>query len=248
MLDLEDEIKVFNFSPRVNAALLNKKVFFVKDVLALDRSLLGFSKTLSKEVIDKVHAAGYKFFYEYEPSEFMALQAELDEKANNREVIYIDNVTIYDMGFNARIVHALERAEVKNLYDLSQMNFYQLQRIRNLGASSLEKVINRIHSYGILLKNESIKNRKQIIKVGNGEELFQSQINNIEIENHDLNEAINYKKSLLERYMNLKKENDKLNEVNAQLNQKMIAVLLEEMSTYVNEDEGLKKYYNLKKK
>ena len=28
----------------------------------------------------------------------------------------------------------------------------------------------------------------------------------------------------------------------------MIAVLLEEMSTYVNEDEGLKKYYNLKKK
>ena len=178
----------------------------------------------------------------------MALQAELDEKANNREVIYIDNVTIYDMGFNARIVHALERAEVKNLYDLSQMNFYQLQRIRNLGASSLEKVINRIHSYGILLKNESIKNRKQIIKVGNGEELFQSQINNIEIENHDLNEAINYKKSLLERYMNLKKENDKLNEVNAQLNQKMIAVLLEEMSTYVNEDEGLKKYHNLKKK
>ena len=152
------------------------------------------------------------------------------------------------MGFNARIVHALERAEVKNLYDLSQMNFYQLQRIRNLGASSLEKVINRIHSYGILLKNESIKNRKQIIKVGNGEELFQSQINNIEIENHDLNEAINYKKSLLERYMNLKKENDKLNEVNAQLNQKMIAVLLEEMSTYVNEDEGLKKYHNLKKK
>lgn len=178
----------------------------------------------------------------------MALQAELDERANNREVIYIDNVTIYDMGFNARIVHALEGAEVKNLYDLSQMNFYQLQRIRNLGASSLEKVINRIHSYGILLKNESIKNRKQIIKVGNGEELFQSQINNIEIENHDLNEAINYKKSLLERYMNLKKENDKLNEVNAQLNQKMIAVLLEEMSTYVNEDEGLKKYYNLKKK
>lgn len=205
MLDLEDEIKVLNFSPSVNAALLNKKVFFVKDVLALDRSLLGFSKTLSKEVIYKVHAAGYKFFYEYEPSEFMALQAELDEKANNREVIYIDNVTIYDMGFNARIVHALERAEVKNLYDLSQMNFYQLQRIRNLGASSLEKVINRIHSYGILLKNESIKNRKQIIKVGNGEELFQSQINNIEIENHDLNEAINYKKSLLERYMNLKK-------------------------------------------
>ena len=152
------------------------------------------------------------------------------------------------MGFNARIVHALERAEVKNLYDLSQMNFYQLQRIRNLGASSLEKVINRIHSYGILLKNESIKNRKQIIKVGNGEELFQSQINNIEIENHDLNEAINYNKSLLERYMNLKKENDKLNEVNAHLNQKMIAVLLEEMSTYVNEDEGLKKYHNLKKK
>lgn len=48
--------------------------------------------------------------------------------------------------------------------------------------------------------------------------------------------------------MNLKKENDKLNEVNAQLNQKMIAVLLEEMSTYVNEDEGLKKYHNLKKK
>lgn len=239
MLDLEDEIKVLNFSPSVNAALLNKKVFFVKDVLALDRSLLGFSKTLSKED---------KFFYEYEPSEFMALQAELDEKANNREVIYIDNVTIYDMGFNARIVHALERAEVKNLYDLSQMDFYQLQRIRNLGASSLEKVINRIHSYGILLKNESIKNRKQIIKVGNGEELFQSQINNIEIKNHDLNEAINYKKSLLERYMNLKKENDKLNEVNAQLNQKMIAVLLEEMSTYVNEDEGLKKYYNLKKK
>ena len=178
----------------------------------------------------------------------MALQAELDEKVNNREVIYIDNVTIYDMGFNARIVHALERAEVKNLYDLSQLDFYQLQRIRNLGASSLEEVINRIHSYGILLKNESIKNRKKIIKVGNGEELFQSQINNIEIENHDLNEAINYKKSLLERYMNLKKENDKLNEVNAQLNQKMIAVLLEEMSTYVNEDEGLKKYYNLKKK
>lgn len=178
----------------------------------------------------------------------MALQAELDEKVNNREVIYIDNVTIYDVGFNEGIVHALERAGVKNLYDLSQMNFYQLQRIRNLGASSLEKVINRIHSYGILLKNESIKNRKQIIKVGNGEELFQSQINNIEIKNHDLNEAINYKKSLLERYMNLKKENDKLNEVNAQLNQKMIAVLLEEMSTYVNEDEGLKKYHNLKKK
>ena len=56
-------------------------------------------------------------------------------------MIYIDNVTIYDMGFNARIIHALERAKVKNLYDLSQMNFYQLQRIRNLGASSLEKVI-----------------------------------------------------------------------------------------------------------
>lgn len=28
MLDLEDEIKVLNFSPSVNAALLNKKVFF----------------------------------------------------------------------------------------------------------------------------------------------------------------------------------------------------------------------------
>jgi hypothetical protein len=116
-------------------------------------------------------------------------------------------------------------------------------------------ILNAVAGDDAILTNESangfdidIKNRKQIIKVGNGEELFQSQINNIEIENHDLNEAINYKKSLLERYMNLKKENDKLNEVNAQLNQKMIAVLLEEMSTYVNEDEGLKKYHNLKKK
>ena len=59
MLDLEDEIKVFNFSPRVNAVLLDKKVFFVKDVLALDRSLLGFSKASSKEVVDKVHVISF---------------------------------------------------------------------------------------------------------------------------------------------------------------------------------------------
>lgn len=49
MLDLEDEIKVLNFSPSVNAALLNKKVFFCEGCFSFRQIFIRINNKLDIE-------------------------------------------------------------------------------------------------------------------------------------------------------------------------------------------------------
>lgn len=67
-----------------------------------------------------------------------------------------DPLEIYKQNFNVRIVNSLMRACIRSMNDLTEMTESQFRKIRNLGKSSQEIVINRMIELGLQFKPEEV--------------------------------------------------------------------------------------------
>ena len=65
-----------------------------------------------------------------------------------------DPLEIYKQNFNVRIVNALMRKGLNSMTDLSEMTESNFRKIRNLGKTSQEIVINRMIELGLQFKPE----------------------------------------------------------------------------------------------
>lgn len=71
-----------------------------------------------------------------------------------RRTVEADPMEIYKQNFNVRIVNALMRAGLSSMNDLTEMTESSFRKIRNLGKSSCEIVINRMIELGLHFKSE----------------------------------------------------------------------------------------------
>ncbi|MBO5139010.1 MAG: hypothetical protein J6B89_05190 [Bacilli bacterium] len=232
MVYFEDSISVFNFSRKLELKLFNNNIYFVRDLILFNKSelirKLNLSNLLSEDLIKGVHSKGLMFIDELSVSEQLKLRELIEQEQNRKQIKYISDIDVYDMGLSSRTTNALARSNLCTLSSIVDLDIYELERIRNFGTLSLKEVVDKIHSYGLLLKNESTKGYNVIVKVRD-ERLLKSQIQELILENQSLGAVIEYKKLLVERYMLCKKENDKLKEEDRKLNEQLISILLEEM-------------------
>ena len=78
-----------------------------------------------------------------------------------RRTVEADPLEIYKQNFNVRIVNSLMRAGLGSMNDLTEMTESSFRKIRNLGRSSQEIIINRMIELGLHFKPEEETSAKE---------------------------------------------------------------------------------------
>ena len=107
--------------------------------------------------IDAV-SLGAKFLNEH-----LALFSDLSGEAYDTEImvdrdtdnnIKILEMTIEELDLSVRSFNCLKRAGINTVEDLTNKTEDDMMKVRNLGKKSLDEVINKLHSFGLDLRNE----------------------------------------------------------------------------------------------
>ncbi len=107
--------------------------------------------------IDAV-SLGAKFLNEH-----LALFSDLSGEAYDTEImvdrdtdnnIKILEMTIEELDLSVRSFNCLKRAGINTVEDLINKTEDDMMKVRNLGKKSLDEVINKLHSFGLDLRNE----------------------------------------------------------------------------------------------
>jgi len=107
--------------------------------------------------IDAV-SLGAKFLNEH-----LALFSDLSGEAYDTEIMVdrdTDNkgkvleMTIEELDLSVRSFNCLKRAGINTVEDLTNKTEDDMMKVRNLGKKSLDEVINKLHSFGLDLRNE----------------------------------------------------------------------------------------------
>lgn len=240
MADFEDSISVFNFSKRLESKLLRNKIYFVSDLILLNKyeviKKLRLSNLLSEDLIEGVHSKGLMFIDELSVDNQMNLITLIKEEQNKKQVKYISDISIYDMGLSTRSTNALARRGLYTLSNIVDLDIYDLERTRDLGDLSLKEVVDKVHSYGLLLRNESTKECNVIVRISN-DEILRSKIEKLSLKNEKLSNVVSYKEYLLKQYMLHKQRNDSLSQRERLINERIISILLDEMVVAL--DDGI---------
>jgi hypothetical protein len=78
---------------------------------------------------------------------------EEKEHINNNRKPYYKNITIDRIGFSTRAYNCLHRNGINNLDDLASKSVEQISNFRNIGARTLEEIIDIVEEkYGLILK------------------------------------------------------------------------------------------------
>ncbi len=76
------------------------------------------------------------------------------EKTDKAAVADLD-VTIDELELSVRSYNCLKRAGINTVYDLTSRSEEDMMKVRNLGRKSLDEVIEKLHSMGLSLSNNS---------------------------------------------------------------------------------------------
>ena len=138
------------------------------------------------------------------PEEY--LSDDIDKKLNT-------HISVFDM-LSIREKNALIRSDIYTLSDLTIRNKEDLLRIRNLGDTSIDNIINIIHTLGLKFSDENIEykkviNKKEVIKVPqNTEKELLIKYNELLKEKEKLQNRVTYLENgineLIQKYSNRK--------------------------------------------
>ncbi len=107
--------------------------------------------------IDAV-SLGAKFLNEH-----LALFSDLSGEAYDTEIMVdrdtdtkekVLEMTIEELDLSVRSFNCLKRAGINTVEDLTNKTEDDMMKVRNLGKKSLDEVINKLHSFGLDLRNE----------------------------------------------------------------------------------------------
>ena len=96
-------------------------------------------------------------------NELLLLFVDLSEEAKNTDVIVekeenkkekVLEMTIEELDLSVRSYNCLKRAGINTVEDLSNKSEEDMMKVRNLGRTSLEEVINKLYQLGLCLKKE----------------------------------------------------------------------------------------------
>ncbi len=96
-------------------------------------------------------------------NEHLALFSDLSGEAYDTEIMVdrdIDTkgkvleMTIEELDLSVRSFNCLKRAGINTVEDLTNKTEEDMMKVRNLGKKSLDEVINKLHSFGLDLRNE----------------------------------------------------------------------------------------------
>lgn len=96
-------------------------------------------------------------------NDLLQMFVDLSEEAKDREVIVereitkkekVLEMTIEELDLSVRSYNCLKRAGINNVEDLTNKTEEDMMKVRNLGKKSLEEVINKLYSLGLVLKRE----------------------------------------------------------------------------------------------
>ncbi len=96
-------------------------------------------------------------------NEHLALFSDLSGEAYDTEIMVdrdvdtkgkIMEMTIEELDLSVRSFNCLKRAGINTVEDLTNRTEEDMMKVRNLGKKSLDEVINKLHSFGLDLRNE----------------------------------------------------------------------------------------------
>ena len=64
------------------------------------------------------------------------------------------DMPLEDLELSVRSYNCLKRAGIRTLGDIANSTAYELMHVRNLGRQSFEEIVQKLHEYGLTLKNE----------------------------------------------------------------------------------------------
>lgn len=109
-----------------------------------------------KELEDTIHSYGLKFVDEIERDRANAMLENLREISEqnadmNEELL---DVSICFIGLSPRACNCLKRGNIDTLKDLVSLTIPELSRFPSLGETLLNEIRNKVHSYGLIFKDE----------------------------------------------------------------------------------------------
>lgn len=96
-------------------------------------------------------------------NEHLALFSDLSGEAYDTEIMVdrdtdtkekVLEMTIEELDLSVRSFNCLKRAGINTVEDLTNKTEDDMMKVRNLGKKSLDEVINKLHSFGLDLRNE----------------------------------------------------------------------------------------------
>lgn len=227
MIDLYDSIEVLEFPKVIFNKLIQKKIYFVVDLICLknikDKDTLNMISALKKQLVEIVHSKGLFFIDELPIEEQMELILLIDEKKKGQKIEYIDDVKIENMGLSDRVINILIQNNIKNLSDIVNLDVSELQGLKLVGEFYCQEIINKVHSYGVLFPNESVKGFKTIIKVRNSD--LNAYKDTLELNYELLRNSIMLKYGILQECKKREEYNKYLETVSSNLNNVLYDVL-----------------------
>lgn len=183
-VELIDLIDKLNLNQKTINDLNENNIFYVYELLSINPrkdfndkmsakpALTDFER---KEIEQKIHNCGYKFIFELTEEKQKEVYDHINAMLNEKFTKEIENQDIDCFRFSARINNSLNRAGYDNLLKVSQMSILDLKKIRNLGVSSIEKILIEFHKKGIYLRGEDIKDINGLAVVKNTLEKFEDE-------------------------------------------------------------------------
>lgn len=83
-----------------------------------------------------------------------------EEPAENKNVICIDDIPLWQLSISRRTRNALLRYGIKTLGDIKALSIYDLEGIRNIGISAITDINIMLDSYGLEQKRYSMNFQK----------------------------------------------------------------------------------------
>lgn len=173
-IDLLDLIDKLQLDQKTINDLNANKIFYVYELLTINpktsfaqlksmkHCLTNYQRNLIEE---KVHSNNFKFLVECSEKEQQSYYDYINSILQEKHTEEIENMDLDCLNFPHRIRNCLLRSGYDTLFKIAKMSILDLKQIRNLGTSSIELVLNKLHSLGIYLHGEDISKIKKITTV-----------------------------------------------------------------------------------
>lgn len=165
-VELLDLINKLDLDQKTINDLNKMNVFYVYELLTLNLNRLNNLSLFQRLNIQEVcYDNGYHFIFELTKKDKKKYYNKLRFLLKEKQGPTIGNCEIDALRFSKRIESGLKRAGCFDLYSVSKLNIRELENVRNLGTTSIEILLNKLHSLGIYLHGEDIKDVKNLISV-----------------------------------------------------------------------------------
>lgn len=236
-IELLDLIDKLNLDQKTINDLNKMNIFYVYELLVLDLNALNnISLFQRRNIQEACYNNNYNFMSELTDKKKKKYYEKLSFLLEEKKGRTIGNCKIDELRLSKRVELGLKRAGYFDLYSVSKLNIRKLENVRNLGESSIEILLNKLHSLGIYLHGEDIKYVKKIVSVDTEYEKVE-KINDELLKNvNDQMVKQEEKKKAIIEFGKLKNLSEEIAKENRQLDNELIEYIYRLLDLLRNDD------------